>query len=133
MLDLAGDPAVEQRRVERFDAGNAAAALKQRFPGLLRGVANRGQKTDAGDYNSAGNNDSPLLRLACAGNMPVINGGAIPGWQFCHVARLLKRLLLLAFDIGDGVSDGGDLLGIFVGNFQLERFFKRHDKFHNVQ
>ena len=56
MLDLAGDLAVEQRRIEGFNAGNAAAALQQRFPGLLRGIANRGQQTDAGDYDSAGNN-----------------------------------------------------------------------------
>ena len=121
MFDFAGDTAVEMRRVEGFDGGNAGAALEQRFPGLLRGVANRGQETNAGDYNSAGNNDSPLLRIARTGR------------QFCHMTRLLKRLLLLAFDIGDGVSDGGDLLGIFVGNLQLERFFKRHDKFHDVQ
>jgi hypothetical protein len=60
VLDLAGHPAVEQRRIERFNARDAVAAFKQGFPGLLRGVANRGQKADAGDYNSAGNNRSPL-------------------------------------------------------------------------
>jgi hypothetical protein len=60
VLDLACDPAVEQRGIEGFNARNAVAAFEQGFPRLLRGVANRGQQTDAGDYNSAGNNRSPL-------------------------------------------------------------------------
>jgi hypothetical protein len=60
MLDLTRDLAVKRRRVEGFNARNAVAAFQQRFPGLLRGVANRGQETDTGDYNSAGNNRSPL-------------------------------------------------------------------------
>jgi hypothetical protein len=60
VFDLARDPAVKRRRIEGFDARDAIAAFEQRLPGVLRGVANRGQKTDAGDYNSAGNNRSPL-------------------------------------------------------------------------
>jgi hypothetical protein len=66
MLDLARDLAVERRRIEGFNARNAIAALEQRLPGLLRGVANRGQQTDAGDYYSAGNNRSPLTPLVHA-------------------------------------------------------------------
>jgi hypothetical protein len=62
VFDLAGDLAIELRRIEGFDARDAVTALEQRFPGLLRGVANRGQETDTGDYNSAGNNRSPLMR-----------------------------------------------------------------------
>ena len=61
-LDLAGNPAIEQRRVEGFDLGDAAAALQQGLPGFCGGVADRGQQTDAGDYDSAGNNVL-LLRL----------------------------------------------------------------------
>jgi len=63
MLDLARDLAVKQRGIEGFNARNAIAALEQGLPGLLRGVANRGQQTDAGDYYSAGNNRSPLTPL----------------------------------------------------------------------
>jgi hypothetical protein len=64
MLDLAGDLAVERRRIEGLDARYTVAAFEQGLPCMLRGVTNRGQKTDAGDYNSAGNNRSPLARLA---------------------------------------------------------------------
>jgi hypothetical protein len=62
VFDLARDPAVEERRIEGFNARDAVAAFEQGLPGLLRGVANRGQKADTGDYNSAGNNRSPLTR-----------------------------------------------------------------------
>jgi hypothetical protein len=60
VFDFARYPAVKCRRVEGFNARDAVAAFKQGFPSLLRGVANRGQETDTGDYNSAGNNRSPL-------------------------------------------------------------------------
>jgi TrmH family RNA methyltransferase len=96
---------------------------------LFRGVADGGQETDSGDYDSAGNNGSPLLRLTNAGN----GSTGKPEAHFRLVAGLRKRLLLLAFNVGNGVTDGGDLLGFFVGNLKLERFFKRHDKFHDVQ
>jgi hypothetical protein len=66
MFDLAGNLAVECRRVEGFNTRNTAAALEQRLPGLFRGVADRGQETNAGNYNSAGNNDSPLVRFESA-------------------------------------------------------------------
>ena len=59
MFDFTRDAAVECRCIERLDTRDPVAALQQRFPGLLRGVANRGQETDSSDYNSAGNNASP--------------------------------------------------------------------------
>jgi hypothetical protein len=61
MLDFAGDPAVERRGVKRLNARDAVAAFEQGLPGLLRGIADRGEKTCAGDYNSAGNNRSPYV------------------------------------------------------------------------
>jgi hypothetical protein len=70
MLDLAGDLAVERRRIEGLNARNAIAAFEQRLPCLLRGVANGGQQTDAGDYDSAGNNRSPCNAPALAGIFP---------------------------------------------------------------
>jgi len=48
VLDLARDAAVELRSVERFNGGDAAAALG--------GIADGGQETDSGDYDSTGNN-----------------------------------------------------------------------------
>jgi len=56
VLDLARDAAVELRSVERFNGGDAAAALQQRVPCLLGGIADGGQETDSGDYDSTGNN-----------------------------------------------------------------------------
>jgi len=70
MLDLAGDLAVESGRIERFNARDAAAAFEQRLPGLLGGIADRGEQPNTGNYNSAGNRWSPLTpcaRLANAG------------------------------------------------------------------
>jgi hypothetical protein len=55
VFDLAGDLRVEQSRVERLNAGNAAADGKQRLPCLLRRVAYSGDEADARDYDSAGN------------------------------------------------------------------------------
>jgi hypothetical protein len=42
VFDLARDPAVEERRIEGFNARDAVAAFEQGLPGLLRGIANRG-------------------------------------------------------------------------------------------
>ena len=44
-----------------------------------------------------------------------------------------RLLLFLAFDVGDGIADGADLLGVLVGDFQFEGFFEGHDEFHDVQ
>ena len=62
-LNLAGNLRIKRSRVERRNAGNAVLTLEQRLPCSFRGVADRGQQTDAGNYNSAGNNcllPSPL-------------------------------------------------------------------------
>ena len=119
MLDLTRDAAIELRRVERLDSGNAVAHFKQRLPGLFGGVSDGGQQTNAGDYNSAGNNFL-LLRLA-------IRGSCGPS------VRTEADLLLLAFDVGDGVPYGCDLLGVFVRNFQFEGLFEGHHEFHDVE
>jgi hypothetical protein len=55
VLDLAGDLAVERRRIKRLNARYTVAAFEERFPCALRRVANRTQQTNAGDYYSAGN------------------------------------------------------------------------------
>jgi len=49
VLDLARDPAIECRGIERFDARDAITAIEQGFPRLLRGVADRSQQTNTGD------------------------------------------------------------------------------------
>jgi hypothetical protein len=62
VLDLARDLAVKRGGIERFNARDTVAAFEQSLPGLLCGVADCAQQTDTGDYNSAGNNRSPLTR-----------------------------------------------------------------------
>lgn len=42
-------------------------------------------------------------------------------------------LLFLIFDIGNGIANRGDFFGIFVGDFEFERFFERHDEFDDVE
>ena len=37
------------------------------------------------------------------------------------------------FDVGDSVSYGLDLLGLFVGNFDAEFFLKLHDEVNGVE
>ncbi len=56
MLDFTRDLAVELCRIERFNPGDAAAGFEQGLPGGSSSIANRTEQTDAGDYDSAGNN-----------------------------------------------------------------------------
>jgi hypothetical protein len=86
MLDLAGDPAIERRGIERFDARDAVPALRQRLPGLLSRVADCGQQADSGDYYSAGNNRlltgaTCLISIAALPVSPGARGG-IGRWLF---------------------------------------------------
>jgi hypothetical protein len=39
----------------------------------------------------------------------------------------------MAVDVVNRLLDGGDFLGIFVGNFAAEFFFQRHHQFHRVE
>ena len=39
----------------------------------------------------------------------------------------------MRFDVTDRILDGGDLLGVFVGNFDSESFFERHHEFHRIE
>jgi hypothetical protein len=62
-LDLAGNLRIKRGRIERCDSGNTVLTLEERLPRGFCGVADRGQQTYAGNYNSAGNNcllPSPL-------------------------------------------------------------------------
>jgi hypothetical protein len=138
MLDLAGDAAVESGCIERFNVRDTAAAFEQRLPCLLSGIADRGELPNTGNYDSAGNRWSPLTlfaRLANAGRpgdkAECPNGSAKRA--FPGLRRPGSRLFFLAFNISDGVSDSGDLLGVFVGDFHFEGLFERHYQFDDVQ
>ena len=41
--------------------------------------------------------------------------------------------LLVLLDVVDGVLDGLDLLGVFVGDLDVEGFFKLHDELDDVE
>ncbi len=42
-------------------------------------------------------------------------------------------LLCFLFDVRDGVTDGADLFGVFIGNRDREFFFEFHDQFDSIQ
>src|SRR5580658_10237240 len=42
-------------------------------------------------------------------------------------------LLFLVLDVVDGVFDGSDLFGVFVGDINVERFFKRHHQLDDIE
>src|ERR1035441_6577921 len=45
----------------------------------------------------------------------------------------LFACLSILFDVIDGILDGLDLLGVFVGNLEVKGLFKLHYQFHHVQ
>src|SRR5438093_911182 len=47
--------------------------------------------------------------------------------------RVTRPRLLVLFDVGDGVSDGDDLLGILVGNLETELLLERHHQLDGVE
>src|SRR5580704_5011643 len=42
-------------------------------------------------------------------------------------------LLFLVLDVVDGVFYGCDLFGVFIRDINVERFFKRHHQFHDIE
>src|SRR5208283_3044789 len=49
--------------------------------------------------------------------------------------RVLRRAasVLVSLDIGDDILDGADLLGILVGDFDVELLFQRHHQLDNIE
>ena len=43
------------------------------------------------------------------------------------------NLFLVRFDVGDGVADRCDLLGVFVRDLDVESLLELHDKLHGVE
>ena len=76
------------------------------LPRRFRADANRSQQADSGHYDSS-----------CKYGLPE-NG---------------RLLFSTCFDIVDGVLDGGDLLGVLVGDVEVERFLKRHHQFDDIE
>jgi hypothetical protein len=158
MFDFTRDLAVKRSSVEGFNAGNTAAAFQQGLPRVCRGIADGGNEADARDYDSAGNKGLSLLSLIAqfllADNRASLwIAGAVAGGSLTRGRQLVRfpwrtspltdagsrrgdaarALLLLVFDVGDGVADSSNLFRVFVGNFQFESFFEGHDEFHDIQ
>ncbi len=108
----------EEQRVEVLDLGGEANGVAGEIEGLDLGhTAAAGEKTlpdlrggfaDPADQAKAGDDDATLLHF------------------------LLGRLLVL-FDVIDGVFDGLNLLGILVGDLDVEGLFELHDEFDDVE
>jgi len=149
MLDFAGNLSIEERRIERFNAGNTTATDQQRLPSLFRGVANGCYQADARDYDSAGNKRTllpeftrgeptgPVPRQPGERNarrkLPMRSGRSDYRMPEAGAGMPRNPLFFLVFDVGDGVADRGDLFGVFVGDFQFESFFEGHDEFDDVE
>ena len=107
----------EEERIEVFDLGGEADGMAGEIEGFDLGHAAaageqafpdfRGGFADPAEEAEAGDDDAPFHFLLC-------------------------RLLVL-FDVVDGVFDGLDLLGVFVGDLDVEGFFELHDEFDDVE
>src|SRR5208337_5361140 len=103
VLDLGGEGDREASGIEALNGPHAAGAGQKLAPNFGRGVAHTAHQPQAGDDNSSGH------RLL----------GAL-------------RAFLVLFDVVDRVLDGLDLLGILVGNLQVESFLELHYQLNNV-
>ena len=103
VLDLGRKADGMAGEIEGLDLSHAALACKQAVPDFGGGFA------DPADEAEAGDDDATLLHTL-----------------------LLGRLLVL-FDVVDGVLDGLDLLGVFVGDLDVEGFFELHDELDDVE
>src|ERR1035441_6202840 len=99
-----GNTAAERRGIKILDAGNPGPARAEGLPALLGANAERAHQTDSRHYYSAR--------------------------QRWFQARLL---FLLVLDVIDGVFHGGDLLGVFIGDVDIESLFERHHQLHDIQ
>src|SRR5262245_169993 len=73
---------------------------------------------------SAAQNSSAVLPIGVRAPRPVMT-----------TRRLFTRSapLLVFLDVGDRIPHGGDLLGILVGNLEVEFLLERHHELHGVQ
>lgn len=51
----------------------------------------------------------------------------------CCFARSEALWLFAAFDVGNRISHGANLLGLLVGNLNTKLLLQLHDKFHGIE
>src|SRR5688500_9954765 len=59
-------------------------------------------------------------------------GGGAGCHQRAHASKTVSGLAAIR-DVGDRLAHGRDLLGIFVGDFDLELFFESHDQLDRIE
>ncbi len=109
---LAGDAAGEGGGVKSGDVRNPAAALANRPPTLLGSDSDGGNKPDTCHHNPARQSFAP---------------------QENRPGRSLLLLGHFGFDIVNGILDRADLLGVLIGDVQVEGLLEGHDQLHDVQ
>src|SRR5438045_2010772 len=70
------------------------------------------------------------ISVSNASSRAMISNGSTSSIRQC---RLLFGYLGILLDIADRVLHGLDLLGFFIGNFEIESFFESHDEFYAVE
>src|SRR6516225_7888799 len=126
---LAGDLRRKRVRVETRDLRDAGASRENVLPRGFDAVAYRGKNAQPGyddatlghgrKWQPGGRRD--IARDARQRREP-------------NVRPALRRLLLLMrVDVINGLLNGGDFLGFFVGDLGLELFLERHHELHRVQ
>ena len=63
----------------------------------------------------------------------VFTGSLAAASVSASLAMASGMLFLFRLDIGDGVTNGRNLLGVLIGNFQFERFFEGHYQFDDIK
>ena len=113
---------LELGRVEKGQRPDTAAAGAQRLPERMQAFPQRR------DHPHAGDDDAPRMSHV-APNLSI--HGIIVTYKSAVAAGLLGVRVLL--DVIDRLADGLDLLGLLVGDGDVELFFEFHHKFHGVE
>ena len=122
VADLAAEVDLELGRVEKGQRPDAAAAGAERLPERLQAFPQRRDHPHAGDDDASRMSHGPPSLSIHGIILYIINP---------PVAAYLRVRMLL--DVIDRLADGLDLLGLLVGDGDVEFFFEFHHEFHGVE
>jgi hypothetical protein len=108
----------EEERIEVLDLG-----------GKADGMAGEIECLDLGHAAAAREQAFPDLGAV----LPTPQMKAEAGYDDATLLHCVTCRLLVLFDVIDGVLDGLDLLGVFVGDLDVEGFFELHDELDDVE
>ena len=128
VLDLGGDARGQPRRIERADGSDAGSAGDEALPARGHVVAEGRQHAHPGhDHATPGHPTDLLSPLAPARTPPAALRPR------CWSPPPRPCLLLVGVDVVDGVLDALDVLGLLVGDLDLELLFEGHDELDRVE